>query len=426
MSEPQKQPKPLNKPSKKPAPAAELAIDPLEEPKASKAGDSVVTKTAKEPKEQGKEDGAAEQNAIGTAATDTPPGKKLSRKQIICIVAISLGVLVLASISTYVLTHKRAKPPVKREATKTITAPPKPKTLPSPLTGVEVTPVQAEHPVVAVVIENLYPSARPQSGLSSAGVVYETLAEGGITRYLALFGDTIPADIGPVRSLRTFFVRWGLEYGVPVVHAGGNIDALDMISPLGLKDLDQFYNGNYFRRITARYAPHNLYTSGDQLEKLMQAKGYYTKPVFTPWLRKDDAKSTAPTAASITIDPSYYDYQVSYAYDPADNSYTRSIRGVADTDANGNVPIKPKNVVVLKAATTYGITRVGSQATYTQTVGTGTGIIFTDGVATEITWSKPNDSARTKFLDTSGKEVALNRGQTWVTVIPLEKTVSYK
>lgn len=337
------------------------------------------------------------------------------------------ALLVLAAMLGWVVFHPKPKPaPKPTPKAKVVVKPPKPKTLPSPLTGVEVSPEKATQPVVSVIIENLYPNARPQSGLSSAGVVYETLAEGGITRYQAFFGDNYPPDLGPVRSIRTYFVRWGLEYDAPVVHAGGNADALDMISPLGLKNLDQFFNGSYFRRISSRYAPHNLYTTGDQISKLMAAKGFNTKPSFAPWPRKDDQKSTVPTASSITVQPSYYDYQVSYAYDPADNSYARSIRGVADIDANGNIPVKPKNVIVLKAPTSYGLTRSGEQTVIIQTVGSGSGVIFMDGKATEITWRKASDAGRTQFFDVNGKEVALNRGQTWISVIPVERSVSYQ
>ncbi len=358
--------------------------------------------------------------------TDLKSKKNFLTKRRVIIGAVVLVALLVVSAAAWALLSPPAEPTSRKVVSKTVKTPPKPKTAPSPLTGVEVPPELADNPVISVVIENLYPSARPQSGLSSAGVVYETLAEGGITRYQAFFGDTMPSDVGPVRSLRTFFVRWGLEYDAPVVHAGGNIDALDLIRPLGMKDLDQFANGAYFRRISTRYAPHNLYTTGAQLEKLMQARGFYSEPTFAPWMRKDDKKVATPTAASITIDPSYPDYRVTYSYDPASNSYIRFIRGVADIDASGNVQVKPKNVVVLKAATTYGTTRANTQAVYTQTVGSGSGVIFMDGQATEITWRKPSDKARTQFYNAAGKEVALNRGQTWVTVIPLEKSVSYK
>jgi len=364
---------------------------------------------------------------IAEEATKKPKawhGWSKKRKIVVTVLAVLLLCGLVASAAVLI----RKKPTVQRrdETAKVLRVAPKPKTLPSPLTGVEVSPQRAEHAVTSVVIENLYPSARPQSGLSSAGVVYEALAEGGITRDQAFFGDTFPADIGPIRSIRTHFVRWGLEYGVSVVHAGGNADALDMITPLGLKNLDQFANGSYFRRITTRYAPHNLYTTGPQLESLLQAKGFNTKPSFKVWQRKDDSKATAPIASTITISPSYYDYEIGYTFDPTSDSYTRTIRGEADVDANGNVPIKPKNVMVLKVPTSYGLTRTNEDTVIIQQVGSGKGWLFMDGNAIEISWQKTSDSAQTTYTDLSGKPIVLNRGQTWVTVIPTDKAVTYK
>lgn len=415
----------------KPLPAPELSVDPLESevtavatrsksprPSKRKVTDPNVDELGGEQSSGGKESSVTEQKVARPSSAH--------KKRIAIVIASIITLLIVFAAGILIAKHKSAPTITRDTKVKAVVAPPEPKTMPSPLTGVEVSPEQAEHPVTSVIIENLYPNARPQSGLSSAGIVLETLAEGGITRYQALFGDTFPADIGPVRSIRTYFVRWGLEYNVPVVHAGGNADALDMIGPLGMKNLDEFAFGNYFRRIATRYAPHNLYTTGKQLEDLMAARGFNTKPTFTPWPRKDDAPSKAPTASSITISPSYYDYQVSYAYDPADNSYARSIRGAADVDANGNTPIKPKNVIVLKAPTSYGLTRSGEQTVIIQTVDSGSGVIFMDGLATEVTWRKPSDSARTQFFDAAGKEVALNRGQSWVTVIPTERTFSYQ
>ena len=415
----------------KPIPAPVLSVDPLENEVASAAMGSENRQLSerkvadsKTDRTNGEQSSTKESNPGVEQKRAKPSGTRKKRVIIIILCVVVLTAVLTAGI---IIARRKSAPAIKRNTqVKVAVVPPRPKTMASPLTGVEVSPEQAEHPVTSVIIENLYPNARPQSGLSSAGIVLETLAEGGITRYQALFGDTFPTDIGPVRSIRTYFVRWGLEYNVPVVHAGGNADALDMIGPLGMKNLDEFAFGNYFRRITTRYAPHNLYTTGKQLEDLMAARGFNTKPTFTPWLRKDDAPSKAPTASSITISPSYYDYQISYAYDPTDNSYARSIRGAVDIDANGNTPIKPKNVVVLKAPTSYGLTRSGEQTVIIQTVGSGSGVVFMDGVATEVTWRKLSDSGRTQFFDATGKEVALNRGQTWVTVIPTERTFSYQ
>jgi len=98
-----------------------------------------------------------------------------------------------------------------------------------------------------VVIEN-FPDARPQSGLSQANIVYEALAEGGITRFFALFQTQKAPQIGPVRSARTYFNDWAEEWGVVYAHVGGNSDALAYLHAgiSGVTDADQFYNDPYF------------------------------------------------------------------------------------------------------------------------------------------------------------------------------------
>lgn len=361
-----------------------------------------------------------------TASSPSKPKKRLSKKtKIIIIVTVILLVLSAAGLIFY---YTRPKPTTTRAQTsvKTSEEAVKPATVPSPLTGVGVGGAAAKQPVVAVVVENFYPDARPQSGLASAGVVYEALAEGGITRYLALYQDHLAPDIGPVRSLRTYFVDWGLEYNAPVAHVGGNADALDLIKPLNMKNLDQFYNGSYFRRVTSRYAPHNVYIIDAQMKKLLNDRVYAGEPTFTPWPRKDDKKSDSLTASTITVNFSGADYQAKFEYDPSSNSYARFVRNTPDVDANDKVAVKPKNVIVMYMPTQFGATRIGEATVVMQTVGTGKAVVFMDGVATEATWKKASHEGRTQYYDTNGAEIKLNRGQTWVSVIPVGKEVSYK
>lgn len=304
----------------------------------------------------------------------------------------------------------------------------KPRTAPSPLTGVAVAPEVAAKPIVGVVIENLNPDARPQSGLSEAGVVYEALAEGGITRFLAFFLDNRPPSIGPVRSLRTYFVDWSLEFNSPVAHAGGNADALDQVGPLNLKDINALNGGpsQYFFRTTDRYAPHNLYTTGAKLDGALAADGY-TKPTsFAVSPRKIDAPTASPAHGDINIDYSYNGYQVEYKYNQACNCYDRFLGGAPHVDRNSDKQIQVKNVVVEYMPTSYGYTRLpGEQTVMMSTPGTGKAIVFRDGGAVEGTWGKSGHADRTKLLDAAGKEIPLNKGSTWYAIVPTTKTVTY-
>lgn len=311
-----------------------------------------------------------------------------------------------------------------RPTNATPATPTPPLTKASPLTGLQVEPAAADRPVTAVIIENQTES-RPQSGLSQAGVVYEALAEGGITRFLAIFLDQRPTTLGPIRSLRTYFIDWALEYDAPVAHAGGNADALDLIRPLGLTSLNQFsYGGNYYRS-TDRYAPHNLYTSSDLLDKLRHQLGIEKVSTFAPAQRKLEAPEPTPSHPRLAINYSYGGYQVEYDYDAKTNDYARLLAGVPHIDRTTGQPIRVKNVVVEIMPTSYGNTRLGEQTVIMQTVGRGRALVFRDGGVVEATWNKANHAARTKLIDASGQEVALNNGITWYAIVPPGQGISF-
>ncbi|MEA3356825.1 MAG: DUF3048 domain-containing protein, partial [Patescibacteria group bacterium] len=73
-------------------------------------------------------------------------------------------------------------------------------------TAKEFSEIKSKYPI-AVVIEN-HVDARPQSGYNSADLVFETLAEGGITRTLAIFWGKDCPEMGPIRSARQYFLEW--------------------------------------------------------------------------------------------------------------------------------------------------------------------------------------------------------------------------
>lgn len=344
-----------------------------------------------------------------------------------------IAIIFVSSITggiVYALRKPRELPKLGADSSPSPTPTPVPTKKASPLTGVEVDIPVAEQPVFASIVENLIGTgnARPQSGLSSAGVVYEALSEGGITRYLAVWQADVPKDIGPVRSMRPIFYDSAMEYGAPTAHAGGSTDGIARIqSGQGFKDIDHSAYGNSFRRITTRYAPHNLFLSGSEMLAILKNKGWDKAPTFTPWPRKDDNASPTPNASAITVDFSTVDYRASFAYNAGSNSYLRSVAGKPDLDNAADLKqISPKTVIVVYASVAAGTQPNGKPKTDIDITGTGKGIIFQDGIATPMTWTKSGSLARMKFTDTDGKEVALNRGQSWVSYVPASMPVSYK
>ena len=210
------------------------------------------------------------------------------------------GLIMVAGLVTLAMLYQR---PVQVEPAVVQVAPPKPDAPKyySPLTGLQVDNEAAtKQTVSAIMIENSI-DARPQSGIKQSGVVYEAIAEGGITRFLTLHQQDKPQLIGPVRSLRMYYVDWLTPYNASVVHVGGSAAALAEVRNGQYRDVDQFFNAGAYWRSTDRYAPHNVYTSFEKIDALNAAKGY-TESVFTGFSRTDGNATVTPDATSIAID----------------------------------------------------------------------------------------------------------------------------
>lgn len=332
-----------------------------------------------------------------------------------------LIILLLALLGGgYYWYQKNQKP---KEETKAVVAEeaPKPTTEASRLTGVQIEPAENQRAVTGVMIENS-PDARPQSGLSSAGIVFEAVAEGGITRFLALYLEGKPTSIGPIRSARPYYLDWLLPFDASYAHAGGSPQALNEIKALKVKDMDQFANAGAYERSAKRYAPHNLYSSMDKLYGLAQSKGYTTS-TFTSLTRKEkEAPIAVPTAKVIDLNISSYLYNVHYDYDVASNTYHRSQGGKPHTEDGGG-QLTPK--VVIAVMMPRGIASDGTHTNYT-TTGSGSILVFQDGGVVAGTWKKDSRTSQFVFSDSAGQPLALNPGQTWISMVNASSDVIYK
>lgn len=284
----------------------------------------------------------------------------------------------------------------------------------SPLTGIEVKDEAAtKQAVTAIMIENS-PDARPQSGIKDAGVVFEAIAEGGITRFLTLHQEDKPQLIGPVRSLRMYYVDWLAPFNASVAHVGGSAAALAEVRNGNYRDIDQFFNAGSYWRATDRYAPHNVYTSFEKLDSLNAAKGFTTSS-FTGFPRANGKAAAAPNATSVTVDISSPAYNSTYTYDAANNYYNRNLAGVPHTDREAG-QITPSVVIALKV-NEVTVMEDGYRQSIT-TTGSGEAIIFQNGTATTATWTKADRTSQITFSDAAGAPIALNRGQTWISAVP--------
>jgi hypothetical protein len=325
-----------------------------------------------------------------------------------------IGVIVAAGLIAGVALYKAPVKEVAKPKTTTKVAKKPEPVFYSPLTGVKVADQAAtKQAVTAIMIENS-PDARPQSGIKDAGVVYEAIAEGGITRFLTLHQEDKPQLIGPVRSVRMYYVDWLAPYQASVAHVGGSAAALAEVRNGNYRDIDQFFNAGSYWRASDRYAPHNVYTSFEKLDALNQSKGY-TESSFTSFPRIDGKAAATPNATSITMNFSSALYNTQYTYDAASNTYLRSIAGGPSEDREKG-RITPSVVVAMKVDMTR-ILEDGYRESI-QTSGSGTAYVFQNGIVTEVTWRKNDRNSPLELIDARGAPIPLVRGQTWIGAIP--------
>lgn len=351
-----------------------------------------------------------------------------------------------------------------------------PKTEECPLNGgmfstVERDIWQGRRPM-GIMIEN-HLDSRPQSGLSKADVVYEAVAEGGITRFLALFYCAAAAEnvtVGPIRSARVYFIDWISEYGEKplYVHFGGannictnkedpaclsngtkrpgvvdkRVMAIEKLIDMGWRyskgnALDGGANAGAPAIVRDQYRlsetpaawEHSAVGSTDLLFELGISRGFdgnWDKG-FTPWKFIDDSPSINATVADISFGfwSDTGDYDVEWKYDERTNSYMRLNGGKPHTDWEFNKPqLSAKNVVVMFIKQEGPVDE--EKHMFYKTTGRGDAIVFQNGSVLEnATWEKESQFERTKFYDQDGKEISFVRGTIWIEGVPDGNVVEY-
>lgn len=306
---------------------------------------------------------------------------------------------------------------------------------------------------LGIMIENST-DARPQSGLSSADIIYEIVAEGGITRFLTIFYCQDAKFVGPVRSARIYFLTLLQEYGQHPLYAhvggantDGPADALGQIEALGwagFNDLNQFSVPfpNFWRdydRLPNRATEHTVYTATSKLWSYAKSKRDLTevdsknKPwdaLFKKWQFKDDAKLGNRGEDGGKVSFGFWtafanDYAVTWTYNRTNNTYTRENGGVLHLDKNTGKALESKNVIVIFSEESPANDGYPGGHLLYELTGKGDAIVFKNGVATKVTWNKKNEKSRMIFTDLSGDPVSFVRGQIFVEVLPTENKVTY-
>ncbi len=350
-------------------------------------------------------------------------GARKSRKKIILISSAAV-VVVAAAVAGFLFFSKGEKPPTNSTNASLGPNMTAGQYLPRKIDGVMAIVDKSNVFPVAIMIENLV-SARPQAGLGDANVVYEALAEGGITRFMAIFASGADIKkIGPVRSARPYYLDWAKEYGALYVHIGGSPQAIADIKAKGVFDLNQFYHSPNFYRDSARPAPHNLYTTTRLLAFALRDLKASDTGSYDSWTFKDPENTASlPTdQKTIEIDFSSFSYKVDYTFDREKNIYLRNQAGAPHLDADGK-QITARNVIVQYTKTSLA----DSTGRLTMvTTGEGRALFFRDGSVIQGSWKKDQSGSRTRYVDASGNDIQLNRGTTWVEIVPDDRQVVYK
>ena len=296
----------------------------------------------------------------------------------------------------------------------------------SDLNGVYVPEALGRQRPLAVMIDN-FAAARPASGLNEASVVWETLVEGGVTRFLAVYQTSADVIIGPVRSARDYFLPWVKEVDAIYVHSGGSPTSLKAImADPSLDNADEFSNGRAYYRSSGA-PPHNLYTTTERLEKLRSDKDWRAEASLTPLTADDELLAVGEAAEKITINFSAVpSYRAQWLYDEEKELYLRSQGGIVVSDRETREQLRAKNIIIQLARVTPALPPAPPDAVVVETVGTGEAWFFRNGRLIKGHWEKPTSTSRTIFLDADKKPYHLARGSLWIEVVPKDMTSKIK
>ena len=277
-------------------------------------------------------------------------------------------------------------------------------------------------PVAVMIDDNV--TARPQSGMSTASIVIQAMADGGEDRYMVIWQEGSASDIGPARSTRPYFVYWATEYKPLLGHIGGDAVSLQQTIPQlsnHIYNEDGIDRSCPWHRITTRPSPHNDYTNTAVLLACAAAQGYPATYQGLPRRTFVDPSplSGLPSSQNITIP--YRTGTIGYRFDPTTGKYKRVVDGKLQIDPANGQQVYATDVVVMFQ--TYAMQpSLDHLRPVVGSIGSGTAIVFEEGRAVAATWKKSSQTDLTRFFDKSGHEIPLVRGEIFIqSVVPTTK-----
>ena len=344
---------------------------------------------------------------------------KSNKKKIIIISVISVAVLLIFVLLFYFLlsmndSESKKKDKVKIDEASTVEK-----------KDLTVYDVNSNKRPIAIMIDNNVGN-NAHVGLQDAYLTYEIIVEGGLTRIMAIFKDVNTSVIGPVRSSRHYFLDYALESDAIYAHYGWSTYAENDIRALGVNNINGLYDNGYYRNYNIA-APHNVFTSIEDLYNVATSKGYSTTSNNYNLLNytTDDIafNDTIDLLTANNVSMTYsYSQGRSYTYDATNRYYLRYMNNSPHTDRDSGLQYHYKNIIIMKVNNST-LDSYGRQDL--DTVGTGEGYYITNGYAVPITWSKTSRSDKTRYYYKSGNELGVADGNTMIHVVPLNSNIVF-
>ncbi|MDR1359187.1 MAG: DUF3048 domain-containing protein [Coriobacteriales bacterium] len=374
-----------------------------------------------------------------------------NRRNLIIVIA-AVVVLIAGGITAFALLQMQPEPHIVEQTTidkAVVDLPEVVEPEPTwPLTGMPLEDEsRALYRPLSVKIENSW-DARPQTGLGSADIVYETITEGGITRFNCLFQSTVPDNVGPVRSARNSDISIVPQYQGLLFFSGANDLVLGQLAGAGIDSMKGGSVDGLYYRVDFRYAPHNLYLNLGGAYAAAEADGFairtenpptleFSKPEEHPSPASGSGSASSGSASSGVADTSIASnasvkpasaisipfsdsFIADWQYNAESKQYLRSMDGPTIDDATGE-QVGVENLVIMWAS--FVPDPVGGTTLEVNLNGSGRAMVFTDGQWVEGTWETEGNTPP-RFKDGAGKAILLSPGQSWFSVVDSETAVN--
>ncbi|MCL1935655.1 MAG: DUF3048 domain-containing protein [Defluviitaleaceae bacterium] len=300
----------------------------------------------------------------------------------------------------------------------------------NPLTGTWILEEIAGNRPMAIVINNL-PRALPQSGIGQADIIYEVLAEGGITRLIAIFTNVTADKVGPIRSTREYFAPIAINHNAVLIHHGGSPTGYNAIRNLGIHNLDgMILEGSIFFRDMVRFRTsgmreHSSYTNFENIKNYMSSRGFDIYEDI-PYLFNFYKEFQIPEGTEVTeiVLPFSNSHTANFIFNNENGLFYRYQRGLAQIDEYDDSHLTVSNIIIKKTSVN-AIPGDPEGRVDVNMLGRGEGYFVTAGRYVPIIWQRSSLDSQTVFLDKDYNILNLNPGSTWIAILPTNANIEF-